>query len=529
MPFSIAQQTSVTAPASTSHSVALPAFVKGNRLILVASIDGASVTFTAGLTGWTTVLTDNRIVVHTKIADGTETTLALTSSASGEMVAVVYAIEGSHPVTAVEGAVTTHIAGAGTTYPFPNLAISGWADEETLFISGCGYDRSSEFTITGSPSTDHTELTANFDSSNLTVGEGMATQYRIATLNALQPSAWTGSSTRAASEFVIAIRPSPVSVARTLSGSTALTHNLNLPKLIQLGDPLIAVVRLTGGNATTFTLGTGWTAVAINSIKKYYTKIADAADVAAAGGTVTLTLATTSFVAADIYAVHGGVAIDVGAHAAATDNTVEWNPVTVSGGSQNVCIIAALWGLSDEASGVPVVSFGSDAWMETFNTAAAASGAPVVASAYLVSTVSSYDPTTFTLTGASSGRAWGSTVFAVRYAGGAPVVISDAGDESYTSGEAGVVITGTGFGITQGVGTVLISPTDDVTNVAAVAQTVTSWSDTAITFTAVQGALTLGATAYLFVKENAGLSNTSGWPVSFVTRGAARRMLLGIG
>ena len=91
--------------------------------------------------------------------------------------------------------------------------------------------------------------------------------------------------------------------------------------------------------------------------------------------------------------------------------------------------------------------------------------------------------------------------------------ISDAGDEVYTDGEAGIVITGSNFGATQG--TVKISPTDDVNDVNAVAQAVTAWGDTSITITANRGSLAFNTNMYLFVIDEASASNASGWVVQF--------------
>jgi hypothetical protein len=81
------------------------------------------------------------------------------------------------------------------------------------------------------------------------------------------------------------------------------------------------------------------------------------------------------------------------------------------------------------------------------------------------------------------------------------------------------VITGLGFAQTQGTGSVIISPTDDVNDAAAVTQTVTSWATNSVTFTAKQVAMLVNAQCYLFVKSSFGLANASGWPVTFKFRG----------
>lgn len=93
----------------------------------------------------------------------------------------------------------------------------------------------------------------------------------------------------------------------------------------------------------------------------------------------------------------------------------------------------------------------------------------------------------------------------IAYTGVLPI-ITDADDEAYYDTEPNLVITGTGFGATQGTGSVKISTNADPdagggTNVT---QTVTAWSDTSITFTAAKGALSTGTNYNLFVKNDAG-------------------------
>lgn len=93
--------------------------------------------------------------------------------------------------------------------------------------------------------------------------------------------------------------------------------------------------------------------------------------------------------------------------------------------------------------------------------------------------------------------------------------ITDFGDELHLDGETGVVITGSDFEAVQGTGTVIISPTDNISDGAAVAQTVTAWSDTSITVTINRGALTPGAAMFLFVTNDTGNSNASGYSTQF--------------
>ena len=108
---------------------------------------------------------------------------------------------------------------------------------------------------------------------------------------------------------------------------------------------------------------------------------------------------------------------------------------------------------------------------------------------------------------------------------GASVAITSVSDSTLTNGQTGITITGTGFGASQGAGFVTISPTDDVTDASAEEQTVTAWSDTSITFTAVRGSLAYNTTMYLFVEENGGESNASGEAVSFYDPAAGLAIL----
>lgn len=76
--------------------------------------------------------------------------------------------------------------------------------------------------------------------------------------------------------------------------------------------------------------------------------------------------------------------------------------------------------------------------------------------------------------------------------------------------QIGVVIAGTNFGASQLSGSVRIAPTNDVTDVNAVSQTVTSWADTSITINVVRNTLALATNHYLFVTNDGGSSNASG-------------------
>jgi hypothetical protein len=119
----------------------------------------------------------------------------------------------------------------------------------------------------------------------------------------------------------------------------------------------------------------------------------------------------------------------------------------------------------------------------------------------------------------SSARSAVGRMVVYRAATTAVPTITDAGDETFFNGEAGVTITGTNFGASQGTGVVKISPTDNVNDPAAVLQTPTTWGDTSIQFTALQGYIAANATCYLFVSKDGGQTNTAGYPVMFKYRG----------
>ena len=105
------------------------------------------------------------------------------------------------------------------------------------------------------------------------------------------------------------------------------------------------------------------------------------------------------------------------------------------------------------------------------------------------------------------------------------VTITDASDENFYNGES-ITITGTGFGASQGTGVVKICPTDSVNDASGVSQTVTAWSDTSITITVVKSTLSWDTGLYLFVKNNAGTSNTAGRAVQLSPRVFIRETLI---
>lgn len=80
--------------------------------------------------------------------------------------------------------------------------------------------------------------------------------------------------------------------------------------------------------------------------------------------------------------------------------------------------------------------------------------------------------------------------------------------------QTGIVIVGTNFEAVQGAGVVEISDNAVYAAGTKVTQTITSWSDTSITFTAVLGALTPG-TRYVWITNNSTDRNVAGFVVTF--------------
>ena len=97
--------------------------------------------------------------------------------------------------------------------------------------------------------------------------------------------------------------------------------------------------------------------------------------------------------------------------------------------------------------------------------------------------------------------------------GGGSVIVSGVSDPTPNVGQS-ITINGETFGVTQGTGKVYISPTNNVNDVNRVQQTVTSWGDAQIVFTTVRGSLDFNTPYYLFVLNDSGASNTSGFGVT---------------
>ncbi len=104
----------------------------------------------------------------------------------------------------------------------------------------------------------------------------------------------------------------------------------------------------------------------------------------------------------------------------------------------------------------------------------------------------------------------------------APTVTDVETDEDYDDKDTAVTITGIDFESSQGTGIVEMGDDSDHAMATRVAQTVTSWSDTAIDFTADLGAQSPGD-KWIFVTTDSGLKNDPGFAVT-VHRAQAFKM-----
>ena len=94
-----------------------------------------------------------------------------------------------------------------------------------------------------------------------------------------------------------------------------------------------------------------------------------------------------------------------------------------------------------------------------------------------------------------------------------PTVTDVETDEDFRDGDTALTITGTNYEATQGTGKVELSDNATYATGTKVAQTVTSWADTSIDFTAVLSTLAPGA-LYLWVTNDTGDRNAVGFAVT---------------
>jgi hypothetical protein len=107
-----------------------------------------------------------------------------------------------------------------------------------------------------------------------------------------------------------------------------------------------------------------------------------------------------------------------------------------------------------------------------------------------------------------------------------PTITSVGGDDSVHSAETSVAIVGANFGASQGSGSVVISPTNNIADGGAVTQTVTAWGASSISISVVKGGLSLDTNVYLFVTSGTGVSNASGKVMQINARAFIRENLI---
>jgi hypothetical protein len=94
-----------------------------------------------------------------------------------------------------------------------------------------------------------------------------------------------------------------------------------------------------------------------------------------------------------------------------------------------------------------------------------------------------------------------------------PVITDVDTDEIVLQGQANIIITGTSFKTNGVLNRLIISPTDDVFDSAAITQLLNAWSDTSLDFTA-DLPVAEGQTAFVFVIDNAGNNNLTGFQIT---------------
>jgi hypothetical protein len=304
-----------------------------------------------------------------------------------------------------------------------------------------------------------------------------------------------------------------------LDSSAPYTHTLNLPPSMVNGSLLILAI--ANGDTTAAITGLdAYTSLYTSAIgsRGVWAKVVDGSE----GGTLVVGVGGNAKVSSIAFEVRGwkgdsiaaSVAVGTKITYAATDAS-PFNSPSLSVG----------WGVEDtlwlagytcdnvttlQASGEP----DNYTVVGTAFTTLTSGACAILASREL--SASSETPGSWAM---NNQRAGETGTFAIRPATAAAVTVTDVGDETFFAGETGITVIGTGFETSQGTGSVIISPTDNVNDANAVVQTVTSWGATSINFTAKQAQLVTNATLYLFVKNNSGGANSAGHQVKFKYRG----------
>jgi hypothetical protein len=226
------QQTTISSSAVSTHTVALPTFAAGDRLLLCASFDSPSVRVIDGLNGWRELFQATQSSVFERVmseADVGMPPLTLTSSVAKQCAFAVYSISGAHASTPSE-----FVFYDRTDTPFdfdyfwPLLTLAGWSGEETLFIAAVGYDTvggSDAFPTDDPPySAGYATLTPFFRTTAFAPSAAFWSQYRVASDDIALPYALKSNVTRLTTNFIVAIRPAAAIAEAPAWGARSLLN-----------------------------------------------------------------------------------------------------------------------------------------------------------------------------------------------------------------------------------------------------------------------------------------------------------------
>ena len=275
---------------------------------------------------------------------------------------------------------------------------------------------------------------------------------------------------------------SPTVRSRTTwsSSSASTSHSVTLPATVSAGDLL--VVAFVAG-VTTITFPGGWTAsitqIVNTTLKRgVWTKTASGSE---GGTTITVTVDASSNAAALSWSIQNGGALE-GSTWGTTGTSTTPNPpsLTTSWAAED-----NLWLAVYAAVGtVTTTTYPSTPNYINGQTVSSTSGSTdftVGGGERTVTATATENPNTFTIS-ASVFHADGTLV--IRYSAPASgFSVTSVTPATFDDGRTGVIIAGTGFGASQGSSTVTIG---------GQAQTVTAWSATSITITAVRGSNSMG-------------------------------------
>lgn len=317
----------------------------------------------------------------------------------------------------------------------------------------------------------------------------------------------------------------PVISDAVLNSAASGDPIVNLPAVVDVGDLLLSIIYQNGSDAGSqydwTTNSTGFTELVDSGALPKNGSAYKIADGAEDGTSVTVdALTSTEFLATALRITnwHGTSPPEVTGVESGSDTAPTYtNTSTPSwGASVDTMYIAVL--IADFDSGTDAVNSipsGYTAVTGTDNSPYIYTNIGVIALAYKYSSSGSELPGAWAL---QNSQQWKVYTIAVRGTAGAsnPAITSAGGDDSVFDGETNVPIVGSTFEAVQGTGVVTLSPTDNIADGGAITLPVSSWIDTNITISTWSwpAGINVGNTAYLFVTNDTGNSNASGFPVA---------------